>query len=139
HAVGATNCQTTDEWTAMCLGAPARCILRACPCRMKIAQLAPLHESVPPKLYGGSERVLSWLTEQLVRRGHEVMLLASGGYETSPGRGPVCARALRFDPNPRDPLMAQMLAIELVAQMADHFDVIHFHMDYLHLPVARRL
>ena len=106
---------------------------------MRIVQVAPLAESVPPKLYGGSERIVSWLTEALIRRGHEVTLIASGDSQTSAELVPICPRALRFDPDGPDPLLYYVLAMERVAQMAHRFDIIHFHSDYLHLPLARRL
>lgn len=106
---------------------------------MRIAQVAPLMESVPPKLYGGTERIVSWLTEELIQRGHEVTLFASGDSETSAELIPICPRALRLDPDRPDSLLYHVLAVERVAQMAERFDIIHFHQDYLHLPVARRL
>lgn len=106
---------------------------------MRIAQVAPLAESVPPKLYGGTERVVSWLTEELVRRGHEVTLIASGDSHTSAELVPICPAALRLRPDGPEPLLYHVLAIERVAQMAHRFDIIHFHWDYLQLPLARRL
>src|SRR5690606_10644593 len=106
---------------------------------MRIAQVAPLYESVPPKLYGGTERVVSWLTEALVRRGHQVTLFASGDSQTSARLVRVCDRSLRLDPERPDPIAYHVLALERVAAMADRFDVVHFHFDLLPLPLARRL
>ena len=104
---------------------------------MKIAQIAPLSESVPPKCYGGTERIVSYLTEELVRRGHEVTLFASGDSTTSAELVPCCDRALRLDPNVRDPLPYQIMQLEKVRQRADEFDVLHFHTDLLHFPLVR--
>ena len=97
---------------------------------MRIAQIAPLHEAVPPKLYGGTERVVSFLTEELVALGHDVTLFASGDSVTSANLHATWPRALRLDPAIRDPIAPHMLLMEDVAQMADRFDVLHFHMDY---------
>ena len=97
---------------------------------MRIAQIAPLHEAVPPKLYGGTERVVSFLTEELVALGHDVTLFASGDSRTSAKLFPVWPRALRLDPAIRDPIAPHMLMMEEVRQLADQFDVLHFHMDY---------
>ncbi len=97
---------------------------------MRIAQIAPLHEAVPPKLYGGTERVVSFLTEELVALGHDVTLFASGDSVTSAKLHASWPRALRLDPAIRDPIAPHMLLMEEVAQMADQFDVLHFHMDY---------
>ena len=97
---------------------------------MRIAQIAPLHEAVPPKLYGGTERVVSWLTEELVALGHDVTLFASGDSETAAELVPVWARALRLDPSIRDHVVPHMLLMEAVRKRADEFDVMHFHMDY---------
>jgi glycosyltransferase involved in cell wall biosynthesis len=106
---------------------------------MKIAQVAPLYESVPPQWYGGTERVVSWLTEELVRQGHEVTLYASGDSHTSARLRPVCERALRLDHKERsDPLACHVLLCELVAQEADQFDIVHFHLDCLPFPIIRR-
>jgi len=106
---------------------------------MKIAQVAPLYESVPPALYGGTERVVSYLTEELVRRGHDVTLFASGDSRTSARLVPASPRALRLDPSCRDPLPGHLLLLERVFAEAHRFDVIHFHVDYLHFPLSRRL
>jgi glycosyltransferase involved in cell wall biosynthesis len=106
---------------------------------MKIAQVAPLAESVPPKLYGGTERVVSWLTENLVRRGHDVTLFASGDSETSAELAPVVPRALRCDPNVKDCQPYNLLLVDQVYQRAEEFDVIHFHIDMIHYPMFRAL
>ena len=106
---------------------------------MKIAQIAPLAESVPPRLYGGTERVVSYLTEELVRLGHDVTLFASGDSQTS-ARLVACApRALRLDPQVRDPLPSYLLMMERVRSLAHEFDVLHFHTDHVHLPLFRPL
>jgi len=97
---------------------------------MRIAQIAPLHEAVPPKLYGGTERVVSFLTEELVAQGHDVTLFASGDSVTSAKLEPVWPRALRLDPTIRDPIAPQMLLMEAVRRRVDEFDVLHFHLDY---------
>ncbi len=97
---------------------------------MRIAQIAPLHEAVPPRLYGGTERVVSFLTEELVAQGHDVTLFASGDSVTSAKLKSVWPRALRLDPAIRDPIAPHMLMMEMVRRQADDFDVLHFHMDY---------
>ena len=97
---------------------------------MRIAQIAPLHEAVPPKLYGGTERVVSFLTEELVSMGHDVTLFASGDSVTSAKLEPIWPRALRLDPAIRDPIAPHMLLMEAARRQADDFDVMHFHMDY---------
>jgi glycosyltransferase involved in cell wall biosynthesis len=104
---------------------------------MRIAQVAPLYESVPPKLYGGTERVVSYLTEELVRLGHDVTLFASGDSETSARLVPACERALWRDPHCRETLPHHVRLMELVFREARKFDVIHFHGDYLHFPFLR--
>src|SRR5438094_5333235 len=101
---------------------------------MRIAQVAPLYESVPPKLYGGTERVVSYLTEELVRFGHDVTLFASGDSETSARLVPACERAVWRDPECRETLPQHVHLMELVFSQPDRFDVIHFHCDYLHFP-----
>jgi glycosyltransferase involved in cell wall biosynthesis len=106
---------------------------------MRIAQVAPLFESVPPALYGGTERVVSYLTEELVALGHEVTLFASGDSRTRAELAPVCARSLRLDRACRDHLAWHVLMTERVAAQADRFDVIHFHIGHIHYPVVRRL
>jgi glycosyltransferase involved in cell wall biosynthesis len=105
---------------------------------MRIAQVAPLYESVPPRLYGGTERAVAWLTEELVRQGHEVTLLASGDSLTNARLVPACSRALRLDRRCIDPLAHHVRLIERVLQEKDDFDIIHFHIDYLHFPTSRR-
>jgi glycosyltransferase involved in cell wall biosynthesis len=97
---------------------------------MRIAQIAPLHEAVPPKLYGGTERVVSFLTEELVAEGHDVTLFASGDSETSARLFPVWPKALRLDSSIRDPIAPHMMLMEEVYRQASDFDVLHFHMDY---------
>lgn len=108
-------------------------------CEMQIAQLAPLAESVPPALYGGTERVVSWLTEALVARGHEVTLFAAGNSVTSAKLVPVVPRSLRLGRPPADPQAAGAALLEALAERADEFDVIHSHLEWLHLPLLRRL
>ncbi|HWJ47892.1 MAG TPA: glycosyltransferase family 4 protein [Candidatus Udaeobacter sp.] len=105
---------------------------------MRIAQVSPLYESVPPRLYGGTERVVSWLTEELVRRGHDVTLFASGDSLTNAHLVTLCPQALRLDPQCCDPLTHHVHLIEQVLQRKDDFDIIHFHIDYLHFPMSRR-
>ena len=105
---------------------------------MRIAQIAPLAESVPPKLYGGTERVVAWLVDELVDLGHQVTLFASGDSQTKAELVPVCPRALRLGKPRPDPVAAQAALLEAVAQRADEFDVIHAHIDWLHLPIVQR-
>ena len=105
---------------------------------LRIAQVAPLYESVPPKLYGGTERVVSYLTEELVRQGHEVTLFASGDSVTNAKLISPCRRSLRLDKGCVDPLAPHLLMLERVFQPAGRFDIIHFHCDYLHFPLSRR-
>jgi glycosyltransferase involved in cell wall biosynthesis len=104
---------------------------------MRIAQVAPLYESVPPKLYGGTERVVSWLTEELVAMGHEVTLFASGDSLTTARLVPGCARSLRLTARLGDPLTHHFVLLEQVLREKDNFDLIHFHIDYLHFPLSR--
>ncbi len=107
---------------------------------MRIAQIAPLHESVPPKRYGGTERVVSYLTEELVRQGHEVTLFASGDSVTQARLVPLVERPLRTDPDVRDTVPYLITQIDQVLDHAADFDVLHFHSDYLaHCPLVRRL
>jgi len=106
---------------------------------MRIAQVAPLYESVPPKYYGGTERVVSHLTEELVRQGHDVTLFASGDSETTARLAPVTHRALRLDKHCIDENAHHVLLLEQVFEAQDDFDVIHFHLGYIHFPLARRL
>jgi glycosyltransferase involved in cell wall biosynthesis len=105
--------------------------------RLRIAQVAPLHESVPPRGYGGTERIVSYLTEDLVAVGHDVTLFASGDSETSAQLVACCGRSLRLaDCSDAYPWTAAM--VEQVARRAHEFDVVHFHIDYQHFPVSHR-
>ncbi len=97
---------------------------------MRIAQISPLFEAVPPKLYGGTERVVSSLTEELVAMGHDVTLFASGDSVTSAKLEAVWPKAIRLDPDMRDWVAAYARLIEMVRRRADEFDVLHFHIDY---------
>jgi glycosyltransferase involved in cell wall biosynthesis len=106
---------------------------------VRIAQVAPLHEAVPPRFYGGTERVVSYLTESLVELGHDVTLFASGDSETRARLVPVCRQALRLDPDCENPVPYEILALEAAVQEADAFDVVHFHEACLHLPWTRRM
>jgi len=105
---------------------------------MRIAQVAPLYESVPPKYYGGTERVVSYLTEELVHQGHEVTLFASGDSVTKAHLVAACRRSLRLDKLCVDQMSHQILMLEQVFQRAAEFDIVHFHVDYLHFPFSRR-
>jgi glycosyltransferase involved in cell wall biosynthesis len=104
---------------------------------MKIAQIAPLFESVPPKLYGGTERVVSYLTEELVRQGHDVTLFASGDSKTTAKLVRCCDMALRLNPIFLDPLPYHVIMLEEVRHRAEEFDILHFHIDFLHGPLVR--
>jgi glycosyltransferase involved in cell wall biosynthesis len=104
---------------------------------MRIAQVAPLYESVPPAFYGGTERVVSWLTEKLVALGHDVTLFASGDSVTNARLVPCCKKALRTDAACIDPLAHHMLMLEKLFSRAQDFDFIHFHVDYLHFIRSR--
>jgi glycosyltransferase involved in cell wall biosynthesis len=105
---------------------------------MRIAQVAPLYESVPPKYYGGTERVVSYLTEELMRQGHETTLFASGDSETQARLVAACPQSLRLDKRCRDQMARHYVMLEDVFQRAAEFDIIHFHVDYLHFPHSRR-
>lgn len=106
---------------------------------MKIAQIAPLYESVPPQLYGGTERVVAYLTEALVDLGHEVTLYASGDSQSRARLVPVCERALRLQGKQVvDPLAHHVRLVERVFRDASGFDVLHFHCGYLQFPLCRR-
>ena len=105
---------------------------------MRIAQVAPLYESVPPKYYGGTERVVSYLTEELVRQGHEVTLFASGDSVTKARLVPACPRSLRLDKHCVDQMVHHVVMLEHAFRYAGDFDIIHFHVDYLHFPLSRR-
>jgi hypothetical protein len=104
---------------------------------MKIAQVAPLMESVPPRFYGGTERIASYLTEELVAQGHDVTLFASGDSITAAKLVPCCAQALRLNKAVRDPIPYYMLMLDKVRRHALDFDIIHFHMDQFHFPIFR--
>jgi glycosyltransferase involved in cell wall biosynthesis len=106
---------------------------------MRIAQIAPLFETVPPQRYGGTERVVSWLTEALVAQGHDVTLFASGDSRTAAKLVPVVPRARRFEPNFETNTAPYTRMIELVARAAQTFDVLHFHIDFHPFPVFTRL
>ena len=105
---------------------------------MRIAQVAPLNESVPPALYGGTERVVSYLTEELVRLGHDVTLFASGDSQTTAKLVPGSPQALWRDTRVRETLPHHVRLLELVFRQAEQFDVLHFHCDYVHFPLVRR-
>src|SRR5215471_2354894 len=106
---------------------------------MRIAQIAPLAESVPPRLYGGTERVVAWLIDELVALGHEVTLFASGDSRTRGNLHPVWPRALRLGRQHTDPNAAFALLLEAISKRATDFDLIHAHIDWLHLPSLSRL
>jgi glycosyltransferase involved in cell wall biosynthesis len=105
---------------------------------MNIAQVAPLYESVPPQSYGGTERVVSYLTEELVRQGHQVTLFASGDSITRARLVAPCHQALRLNPMCVDPLAYHIMMLEQVFATGADFDIVHFHIDYLHFPLASR-
>jgi glycosyltransferase involved in cell wall biosynthesis len=105
---------------------------------MRIAQISPLYESVPPKWYGGTERVVSYLTEELVRQGHEVTLFASGDSVTEAELVPQSRRSLRLDAACNDAVPLHMRMVDHVFRRADEFDVLHFHIDCLHFPLSAR-
>ena len=105
---------------------------------MRIAQVAPLYESVPPHCYGGTERVVSYLTDELVKQGHEVTLFASGDSVTTARLVAPCRRSLRLDTQCTDKLAPHILMLELVFKEMGRFDLIHWHVDYLHFPLSRR-
>jgi glycosyltransferase involved in cell wall biosynthesis len=104
---------------------------------MKIAQVAPPMESVPPRLYGGTERIVSYLTEELVAQGHDVTLFASGDSITAAKLVPSSVQALRLNKAVRDPIPYYMLMLDKVRRQAADFDVIHFHVDQFHFPIFR--
>ncbi|HEX3756563.1 MAG TPA: glycosyltransferase family 4 protein [Rhizomicrobium sp.] len=105
---------------------------------MKIAQIAPLVESVPPTLYGGTERVVSWLTEELVALGHQVTLFASGDSRTSAELVPIAPRALRLD-GITNSLPYNVIMLDRVVQQQAEFDLLHFHIDFFHYPMFRNM
>ena len=104
---------------------------------MRIAQVAPLFESVPPQLYGGTERVVSYLTEALVEMGHEVTLFASGDSVTRAKLVAACPRSLWRDPDCKETLPHHVRLMNLVFEDVSRFDVVHFHTDYLRFPFAK--
>ena len=104
---------------------------------MRIAQIAPLYARVPPQLYGCTERIVSYLTEELVQQGHDVTLFASGDSKTSAKLVPCCKMALRLDPSVKNPLVYHIIMLEEVRQRIDQFDVLHFHIDILQAPLIR--
>lgn len=106
---------------------------------MRIAQVAPLHESVPPRGYGGTERVMAYLTEELVKLGHDVTVFASGDSITQARLEGIGDKALRLGGGCFDPYIPHARMFGKLARMADAFDIIHFHTDYLHFPLARLL
>ncbi|HEY4257664.1 MAG TPA: glycosyltransferase family 4 protein [Candidatus Udaeobacter sp.] len=106
---------------------------------MRIAQVSPLIESVPPKHYGGTERIVSYLTEELVSSGHEVTLFASGDSVTKARLIAPCRRSLRKNERCKDPVAREVLLLDHVVERASEFDVIHFHTGYLHFPISRYL
>ena len=106
--------------------------------KLRIAQVAPLYESVPPAFSGGTERVVSYLTEELVALGHDVTLFASGDSRSRARLIAPCARALRAAPSTMDPLPLHYLMLEDVYRRIDQFDIVHFHLDHLHFPLTRR-
>ena len=106
---------------------------------MKIAQIAPLMESIPPRLYGGSERIASYLTEELVAQGHEVTLFASADSVTSARLVPCCAQSLRLNPSVRDVIPYYMVMLDKVRGMASEFDILHFQIDQFHFPIFHEI
>lgn len=107
--------------------------------KLKIAQIAPLMESVPPRLYGGTERIVSYLTEELVGLGHDVTLFASGDSITAANLVSCVPKALRLDASVRDTIPYYMLMLDRVRQRVDDFDVLHFHIDQFHFPLFRSI
>ena len=105
---------------------------------MKIAQVAPLYESVPPKLYGGTERVVSYLTEELVRQGHDVTLFASGDSVTKARLVAASPQSLRLDENCIDQMAHHTRLVNMVFEQGSQFDILHFHIGYIHYPLAVR-
>jgi glycosyltransferase involved in cell wall biosynthesis len=105
---------------------------------MRIAQVAPLYESVPPLYYGGTERIVSYLTEELIKQGHDLTLFASGDSITKARLIAPCDRSLRLNSTCEDRVAYQFLQLEQVFQNASYFDIIHFHIDYLHFPFSKR-
>jgi len=106
---------------------------------MKIAQVSPLMESVPPKLYGGTERIVAYLADELTALGHEVTLFAAGDSVTTARLEPVWPCALRLDPGMRDYLAPHVVMLEMLARRVEEFDIVHLHIDYLGYPMLRRI
>ncbi len=106
---------------------------------MKIAQISPLIESVPPRLYGGTERIVSYLTEELVRLGHEVTLFASGDSATTAELVSCAPMALRLDPRVQQQECYSMVMLDRVRRLADEFDIVHFHIEYFQFPLCHQL
>jgi glycosyltransferase involved in cell wall biosynthesis len=104
---------------------------------MNIAQIAPLYESVPPQAYGGTERVVHYLTEELIALGHDVTLFASGDSQTTASLRACCSRSLRLDPETRDPFAYHAVMLDKLISEHERFDVMHFHIDYLHFLVSK--
>jgi len=104
---------------------------------MRIAEIAPAWESVPPKGYGGTERVVAYLTEELVKQGHEVTLFATADSETSARLVPIGEQGVRSDAKLTDATPLHIAACARVLDMADEFDILHFHLDYVHFPLSR--
>lgn len=117
----------------------SRPTIRAARGRMKIALVSPLYESVPPVLYGGTERIVSILADELVAQGHDVTLFASGDSITAANLVPACERALRLNPKVHDPLPYHLMMLDEVCRQADDFDIIHFHTDLLQMPLLSTL
>ncbi len=106
---------------------------------MRIAQVSPLYESVPPQLYGGTERVVSFLTDELVKLGHDVTLYAAGDSRTTAKLVPICARSLRLDDGCIDSLAHHFVMLERLSRDFAQYDIVHFHIDYLHFLMTRAL
>ncbi len=106
---------------------------------MRIAQVSPLIESVPPKLYGGTERVVSYLTEELVKQGHQVTLFASGDSKTAANLKAMVPNALRLDPAVKEPMFHHIIMLDAVMRQAHMFDLIHFHIDAIQFPMIRNI
>lgn len=98
--------------------------------------MAPLYESIPPKMYGGTERIVHYITEELVGMGHEVTLFASGDSKTSATLIPACVKSLRLDPECLDPFVHHIIQLQMVQERISEFDIIHYHTDYFHFPLS---
>lgn len=125
-------CRFESPWNQL-----QQSVLNAKGKRMRIAQIAPIIEDVPPRLYGGTERIVSYLTEELVALGHDVTLFASGTSITTAELVPVVSEALRLSPDMRDPLPYYMIMLDQVRQRLNEFDILHFHIDAMHYPLMR--